>query len=220
MTAAGYEVGSAGAARAFAEAHRQLLADNSIQFELPPPEVVPLPAGRYLPPSPTGPAPSVADPAAAAGGSPTLQILVWIALATLALLLLYWIAKRLAEKRSDRTGGEEKQGWRPEPAPALLLLGEADSLAGEGRFGEAARLLLIRSIEHIDARRPELLRPALTSRDIAGLAALPGGPRAAFARIAMMVERSLFARRALAAQDWRDCRAAYEEFAFAESWRG
>ena len=36
----------------------------------------------------------------------------------------------------------------------------------------------------------------------------------------MLVERSLFARRALAADDWRDCRAAYEEFAFAESWSG
>ena len=37
----------------------------------------------------------------------------------------------------------------------------------------------------------------------------------------MMVERSLFARaRRSAAGDWRDCRAAYEEFAFAEGWRG
>ena len=85
---------------------------------------------------------------------------------------------------------------------------------------EAARLVLHRSIADIKAHRPTLVRPALTSRDIAGLTALPGGPRAAFARIAMLVERSLFARRALAADDWRDCRAAYEEFAFAESWSG
>ena len=93
-------------------------------------------------------------------------------------------------------------------------------MAAEGLYGEAARLILHRSIEDIQAHRPALVRPALTSRDIAGLAALPGGPRAAFARIAMLVERSLFARRALAADDWRDCRAAYEEFAFAESWSG
>ena len=36
----------------------------------------------------------------------------------------------------------------------------------------------------------------------------------------MLVERSLFARPPLGADDWRDCRAAYEEFAFAEGWRG
>ncbi|HYN46868.1 MAG TPA: DUF4129 domain-containing protein, partial [Allosphingosinicella sp.] len=64
------------------------------------------------------------------------------------------------------------------------------------------------------------VRPALTSRDIAALPALPERPRSAFARIAMLVERSLFAARPLAADDWRDCRSAYEEFAFAEGWRG
>jgi len=81
-------------------------------------------------------------------------------------------------------------------------------------------LLLFRSIEDIDSRRPDLVRPALTSRDIAALPAIPERPRGAFARIAMLVERSLFARRPLGEPDWRDCRAAYEEFAFADGWRG
>ena len=36
----------------------------------------------------------------------------------------------------------------------------------------------------------------------------------------MLVERSLFAQRPLAAGDWSDCRAAYQDFAFAEGWRG
>jgi len=35
-----------------------------------------------------------------------------------------------------------------------------------------------------------------------------------------MVERSLFAGRPLVPDDWSQCRAAYEEFAFAEGWRG
>ena len=65
-----------------------------------------------------------------------------------------------------------------------------------GRYSEAAHLLLFRSIEDIDARRPDLVRPALTSRDIAALPRSPARPRRAFARIAMMVERSLFARAA------------------------
>ncbi|HWT13705.1 MAG TPA: DUF4129 domain-containing protein, partial [Allosphingosinicella sp.] len=83
-----------------------------------------------------------------------------------------------------------------------------------------AHLLLFRSIEDIESRRPRLVRPALTSRDIAALDAIPERPRGAFSRMARLVERSLFARRPLAEGDWRDCRAAYEEFAFVEGWRG
>jgi len=137
------------------------------------------------------------------------------------MFLLYWVARSVRDRRRAPGGQKEPEAsLQPEAAPALALLGQADALAADGHYGEAARLILHRSIEDIEARRPALVRPALTSRDIAGLPALPGGPRAAFARIAMLVERSLFARRALGADDWRDCRAAYQEFAFAESWRG
>jgi hypothetical protein len=99
------------------------------------------------------------------------------------------------------------------------LLRDADALAEQGRFDEAARLLLFRSIDEIESRRPRLIRPALTSRDIAGAATIPDGARGAFAAIVSMVERSLFAGRALALPDWRECRAAYEDFAFAGAWR-
>ncbi|MEA3015041.1 MAG: hypothetical protein QOD42_3586 [Sphingomonadales bacterium] len=216
MTVGGQIAEAGGAARDFADAHNRLLADRSIQFDLPPATMVPADQPQFAPP---GGAPSLPDPGAA---SPAAQILIWGALAILVLFLLYWIARGMRDwrRKPEEIGAAAAAGWRPEAAPALILLGEADALAAEGLYGEAARLILHRSIADIQAHRPALVRPALTSRDIAGLPALPGGPRAAFARIAMLVERSLFARRALAADDWRDCRAAYEEFAFAESWRG
>lgn len=249
MTVGSYNPSSAGAAPDFADAHDRLLADNRIQFDVPPVALAPPPPGeqiQYAPPPTTTPVPAPAPPVSpgppaplppisepvaspiadpvAAGTSPALQILLWAAAAILVLLILYWVASRLRDRRrapaAPGKAKEQESDWRPEAAPALRLLGEADALAADGRYGEAARLVLFRSIEDIEARRPRLLRPALTSRDIAGLAGLPGGPRAAFARIAMMVERSLFARAELAADDWRDCRAAYEEFAFAESWGG
>jgi hypothetical protein len=247
MTVGSYNAGPAGAAPDFAEAHDRLLADNRIQFDLPRSAPAPPPSSepiQYVPPPTTTPAPAppvwsdpsaplspisepVASPIAdqvAAGASPALQILLWAGGAVLVLLILYWVVARLRDRRRAAAAGgretERENDWRPEAAPALRLLGEADALAADGRYGEAARLVLFRSIEDIEARRPRLLRPALTSRDIAGLAGLPGGPRAAFARIAMTVERSLFARAELADDDWRDCRAAYEEFAFAESWGG
>jgi hypothetical protein len=192
----------------FAEAHRRLLADRSIQFDLPRVEPVESPAW-------------LTDLLKAI--YPVLKILFWVGAAILLAYLLYalasWASGRDWPWRRGKAEAEEAS-WRPDEAPARQLLGEADRLAASGRYGEAVRLLLHRSIEDIDARRPELVRPALTSRDIAGLNEIPGRPRSAFARIAMMVEMSLFAGRPLAEGDWRACRSAYEEFAFAEGWRG
>ena len=208
MTATPVDAASTIPALDFADAHRRLLADRAIQFELP----------REQPPETPA---WLTDFLAAI--APLLQLLFWAALAAGALFLLYAIAMRLsgADWPWRRRGGEaEEESWRPDEAPARQLLGEADALAAAGHYSEAARLLLFRSIEDIDARRPELVRPALTSRDIAALPSIPERPRSAFLAIAMMVERSLFAARPLAEGDWRDCRSAYEDFAFAEGWRG
>lgn len=208
MTAKPLDGGAATAHEGFAEAHRRLLADGNIQFDLP-----------RSPPAET-PAWLIELVRAA---YPVLEVIFWVLAGALALYLLYaifsWASGRDWPWRRSKSAPEE-ESWRPDEAPARQLLGEADRLAADGRFGEAARLLLFRSIEDIDARRPDLVRPALTSRDIAGLPDIPGRPRSAFARIAMMVEMSLFAQRPLAEGDWRDCRAAYEDFAFAEGWRG
>ena len=196
-----------------AEAHRRLIGDTSIQFELkaidppqPPPDWL-LALERFLQPL-----------------WPAIEILFWAALGALVLWLLYHLAIRLKDGewrwRRRKSGEQAADGWRPEAGPARQLLAEADALAAAGRYSEAARLLLFRSIEDIEARQPDLLRPALTSRDISALEAIPAQPRGAFARIAALVERGLFARRDLAESDWRDCRSAYEEFAFAGGWRG
>lgn len=195
-----------------AEAHRQLLADNSIQFEL-----------KAADPPPQPPDWLVELLRLLEAAMPAIRLLLYAAIAILVLWLLYHLALRLKDgewrwrrKRVD----EAAEDWRPAEAPARQLLAEADALADEGRYSEAARLLLHRSVEDIRKRRPELLRPALTSRDIAALPAIPDQPRGAFARIAALVERGLFARLDLGQDDWRDCRAAYEEFAFAGGWRG
>jgi hypothetical protein len=108
--------------------------------------------------------------------------------------------------------------WRPEAAVARALLAEADRLAAEGRYAEAARLLLHRSIEDIESRRPRLVRPAFTSREIAGLEGLPAAARLTFGFIAEIVERSLFGGREVDAANFAACRRAYEDFAFPGAW--
>jgi hypothetical protein len=146
----------------------------------------------------------------------------WIVIALAAAGLIYLIVARLAGWRISRNEGEAEAEpeWRMEAAPARKLLDDADLLASEGRYSEAAHLLLHRSIAEIDRRRPAAIRKALTSRDIAALPAIPPSPAAAFRAIVAAVERSLFGARALDAGDWQDCRSAYERFAFANEWQG
>jgi hypothetical protein len=194
-----------------AEAHRKLLADGSIQFDLPPPPQVHVPSwllslGHFI-----------------RWVAPALSWVFWAAIALGVLATVYLVAIRLSQGewrwRRRKAEAEDEADWRPAEAPARALLRDADALAEQGRFDEAARLLLFRSIDEIESRRPRLVRPALTSRDIAGAEMIPEGARRAFAAIVSMVERSLFAGRALALPDWRECRAAYEDFAFAGAWR-
>jgi hypothetical protein len=191
-----------------ADAHAELLRERDIQFDFPPAELppprVPEPSGLNL--------------------APLLEVVFWIVVALAAAGLIYLIVTRLTgfswrRRVKDAAATADQADWRPDAVRARTLLEEADALAAEGRFSEAAHLLLHRSIEDIDQRRPETVRPALTSRELAGLPALPPEPASAFGSIVRAVERSLFGGRALAEPDWRDCRAAYERFAFAAAWR-
>lgn len=103
--------------------------------------------------------------------------------------------------------------WRPEAAVARQLLAEADVLAAQGQYDEAVHLILFRSIEDIEAWRGDVVRPSLTSRDIARADALPDAARGVFGRIVAAVERSLFAGRPLGAEDWHAAREDYSRFA-------
>jgi len=79
--------------------------------------------------------------------------------------------------------------------------------------------LQILTNEEIARRRPRLVRPALTSRELAAAAAVPAPARDLFARIARLVERSLFGGRPVNADDWSGARAAYADFALPGTWR-
>lgn len=192
------------AVQTVADAHAQLRRHDEIQFDLP-----------HLP----------AKPPEWHGGLPALDFLFWPLVIIGAALVLFLVGRtlyaRFAERRpkTETTPEQEIAQWRPEEGAARTLLAEADAMAGAGRFDEAARLLLHRSLQDIAARRPRLLRPALTSREIARVPALPDAVRGAFAAMAAPVERSLFGGRALGRADWEEARAAYGAFALPGAWR-
>ncbi len=118
--------------------------------------------------------------------------------------------------RDRRRAAAAAPDWAPERGAALALLEDADRLAAEGRFDEAARLLLTRSIHQIASARPQWLTPSSTAREIGLIPAMPAPAKRAFAEIAQVVERSLYALQRLAADDWTRARAAYAEFALAD----
>ena len=141
---------------------------------------------------------------------------ILIGLAVLLVLFLVWrlVGPLLEYRRKPHV--DEPEGWTPDRDAVLALLEDADRLAREGRFDEAAHLLLRRSVGQISAARPGWLHPASTAREIASLAGLPERARTAFATIAARVERSFFALIPLTGEDWQAARGAYAEFALAE----
>jgi hypothetical protein len=210
VTTGGGRAGTAGG-DAFARAHAHLLADSRIQFALP-----------------EAPTPHTPEWMRALGrwiehAWPVLRVLTWVVLAAIGLFILYMIVSQFVDLRWPWRRTEEEMSpepeWRPDAAPARALLEEADALAAAGRYAEAARLILRRSVEDIMRRRPGLVRPATTSRDLAATPEIPSAARPAFASIADVVEISLFADRGATADAWQKARSAYADFALAGNWR-
>jgi hypothetical protein len=151
--------------------------------------------------------------------APVFKYVFWGGLAVgVALIVWLFVRELLASRFGRRKAAAPAADWRPEPGQARALLEDADRLAADGRFDEAVHLLLFRSIDDITGRRPGLVRPALTSRDIASLDSMPAPARSAFGRIAEAVERSFFGGRTVGADEFALCRREYEAFAFSEGW--
>lgn len=201
--------GASGGARtaagdAVARAHAALLRQTDLQFDF----------AVQRPPPPPAWLKTLADLLRTLG--PALKWVFWIGLALGVGAVLLFIGRELLATRFPRLRRRPKPAapeWRPSAARARTLLEDADRLAAAGRYGEAVRLILFRSIEDIDERWPGQVRPDLTSRDIAGLAILPTAARDTFAGIARVVEHSLFGGRAVDAQGFAACRSAYQAFA-------
>lgn len=184
----------------------------------------------FPPPPPTPPTPEWLKSLLQAIGdffqwsAPALKPLLWIGAILLLLFILYHFVPAFAQWVDDirfrrRQGtAEEGMAGQAEAGAARALLAEADALAAEGRFAEAAHLLLYRSVEDIEGRRPGLVRPAMTSRDLAETHDLPTVARDAFSRIARAVEISLFGGRSIDAAAWQQCRAAYAELTVPKNW--
>jgi hypothetical protein len=198
----------------FGRRHKELLARDDLQFTFAEPET-PQPAQPDMFPWLNDFLDAIA---------PVFTWLFWIALGLGVAALLWFIGREIYAAQYGRSrkpvdvASNQVTDFRPEPARARALLQEADRLAALGRFDEAARTLLHRSIDDIEARAPRSIRKAQTAREIAGLPVLPQAVRTAFAPITRAVEESWFGGRKLDSEGYKVCRKAYADFAMAESW--
>jgi hypothetical protein len=220
-------------AERFSHAYHALRTDSSVQFNLVPPPQPPKPPhwleaflrwlGDVL--KPVGRA--LEWLAGFLPDAAYARILLWVVIALGAAALLWAIYNRVRygewRLRLSRLAAahpiDAEEEWAPDETGARSWLEEADALAREGRFAEAIHHLLFRSIEDIARRRPTLVRPALTSRELAASDGIPRAARELFSNIARLVERSLFGGRSVGEPDWLEARAAYSDFALPAAWR-
>ncbi len=145
-------------------------------------------------------------------------VLMWVLIALAVLALGYFIYGMVGPGFKRRKGSTaEREEWVPAEGEAMALLEEADRLAEAGDYDEATHLLLKRSVRQIAEARPDLVEPSSTARELAAEPRLPEAARTAFGLIAAPVERSLFALRKLDRDDWQAARAAYADFALAQT---
>ncbi len=227
------------AAQRFADAHRALRDDPSVQFVMGPPGPPPplpgwlkaltrffewvgellKPIGRFF-----------AWITSFMPAAPIIQILLWSVIGLVAAAVIWLIVTRLREGEWRTPGRRRRrrvaiardvaeEEWVPDAAESRAWLQEADALAAKGLFAEAVHHLLFRSIEDIQHRRPHVVRPALTSRELAAASGIPARARDLFAAIARLVERSLFGGRDVSADDWATARATYADFALPGMWK-
>lgn len=158
--------------------------------------------------------------------APVARFILYALLAGLAAAFLWMLWMRVSTgqwqwRRAAEAAATEmpEEDWTPAAAPVRTWLEEADALAAGGRFAEAIHHLLLRSVEDIARKRPSVVGPALTSRELAAADGIPKRARGLFADIAMRVERSFFGGQPVDHDDWSAARAAYSDFALAGTWR-
>jgi hypothetical protein len=194
---------------AVATAHAEMLTDTNLQFSMEPMTVPEPPAWlepllqflRLI--------------------APLMIYVFWIGVIAIVILVLYLVASELFQRLPGRETRKATQASAPQYQPnaerARAFLEEADRLAKEGRYNEAMRVLLHRSIEDIERFFSLTIGPSQTSREISRLDSLSSEGRNVFSEIARAVEMSLFGGETLTADDFIRARAKYAAFARVKS---
>ncbi len=135
-----------------------------------------------------------------------LRLLLWTALAVLAVLAVTWLVRRLRPAAGDAEVADEDAG----AAAVAIPIAGAEALAADGRWAEAIHALLLETLEALS--RAARLAPSLTSREIVERVPLPARAREALAGLVVAVEISRFGGAAAGEGDYRACLERFHSF--------
>lgn len=144
------------------------------------------------------------------------SILMYVLMFAAIAALIIWLATELSGYWRDRPAAD-KETLLGSDADAVIArpLGDAEALAGQGRFGDAIHTLLLRTLSELSARLERPLPPALTSREILREVAVPDDARTALAGLITAVEVSHFGDVVPGAAEYQHCLASFRRFAAA-----
>jgi hypothetical protein len=134
-----------------------------------------------------------------------VRLLLWTALAVLAVLAVLWLARRLAAPPRDVELPAEGAA-----APVEIPIASAEALAAAGRWAEAIHSLLLETLSAL--ARAARIAPSLTSREILQRVALPTEAREALSGLVLAVELSRFGGAPAGEADYRACLSRFHAF--------
>lgn len=140
-----------------------------------------------------------------------LKLALAAALVAIAIAAVRAFLNRRVRARPDVA---QPSAGNPTPRrPAVLgaTIADADRAAADGDFREAIHILLIVAIGACARMTSTTIRVSATSRELRASLPLAEALKARFAALVEAVERALFARRPVAAEDYATCRGFCEE---------
>jgi hypothetical protein len=152
----------------------------------------------------------------AGAGGMVASGMLWVVVAVLAALLLFWGVSELRGYNRDERAPAEPTLEPAGPEAAFVVerpLGDAETLARAGRFGEAIHVLLLRTLEALMRGLERPLPRSYTSREILARVHLPDDARAALTHLVTAVEVSHFGGAEPDATDYATCVERFQRFA-------
>jgi hypothetical protein len=168
---------------------KTVLADSGIQTEYPGEDGAepPAPSNRTHEPR------ARRDPGVVWGGSEIVTTLLWVLVGVGVVLLVVWLARELQGYTRVVEVEEMAAVAQPRAPPTEAPLGDAETLAAEGRYEEAVHLLLLHALRSIEREGTRIA--SHTSREVVRAAHLEGAPHDAVLGLVGAVEISLFGGR-------------------------
>lgn len=141
--------------------------------------------------------------------------LIWVIAGIVVIVFVAWGARELLGYTDDASlSGDDRGEARDERHRVVARpLARAEELAADGRFGEAIRALLLRTLAELVRATPGRLQPSLTSREILAAVAVADEARNSLAELVHAVEISHFGGKEPGAAEYSRCLDLFQGFA-------